>query len=321
MFNYVNDPTTHYGFIAQELKEVLPEAVIEDEKGLAVDPVTLIPFIVEALKELINDLETVKQTQPISAFTETARSTLSVVCTASDYAPFSLGPPSFVLPAATLFSVLSAVLAMTTTFPFLWVYLVLCSFCFWLSHQNAPNGTFTPTSLALNFVLLNVGLVFVAVTFLMGDILQIFLGIYLSLLLLLWGLSQITHSSFFNFFLVFFAFSCVACFSFGLLQPTFECSVVTPMKQGEDFQTRLVYTKPEQVRFTLDSALPWNCFNPTLVATGNNTTFAHKDNPLETFALTPPAFDNFVIVSVTCSGIKYRCSQFSVVRDREADRF
>lgn len=46
------DTTRHMGFIAQELKEVFPELVTNDSEGnLYVDYVSLIPVIVEALKE------------------------------------------------------------------------------------------------------------------------------------------------------------------------------------------------------------------------------------------------------------------------------
>ena len=54
-------PEREYGFIAQELKEVLPNLVIEDEEGyLAVNYTGLIPLLVEAYKGLqsqVDDLQ------------------------------------------------------------------------------------------------------------------------------------------------------------------------------------------------------------------------------------------------------------------------
>lgn len=48
----IEDTTKHIGFIAQELQEVFPELVTTDNEGnLYVDYVSLIPVIVEALKE------------------------------------------------------------------------------------------------------------------------------------------------------------------------------------------------------------------------------------------------------------------------------
>ena len=46
------------GFIAQELEAVVPTAVLRDEKGLSVDVVSLVPLILEALKELHTKTQT-----------------------------------------------------------------------------------------------------------------------------------------------------------------------------------------------------------------------------------------------------------------------
>jgi len=55
--------TDRYGFIAQELQEVFPELVDEDEEGfLNVDYVGLIPILVEAVKELESRVETMENT-------------------------------------------------------------------------------------------------------------------------------------------------------------------------------------------------------------------------------------------------------------------
>lgn len=47
------DPRTRFGFIAQEVKEVFPELVMEDEEGvLGVDYIGFIPVLVDAVKNL-----------------------------------------------------------------------------------------------------------------------------------------------------------------------------------------------------------------------------------------------------------------------------
>eukprot|EP00727_Mastigamoeba_balamuthi_P005359 m51a1_g14821 hypothetical protein (1080) ;mRNA; r:640151-644990 len=52
-FRYKGDPTLKMGFIAQELQQVVPEAVHRDEDGcLSVDVVGLVPMVTEALREL-----------------------------------------------------------------------------------------------------------------------------------------------------------------------------------------------------------------------------------------------------------------------------
>ena len=51
----------HIGFIAQEVKQVYPELVYEDEKGmLGIDYVSLIPVLVETIQELTKRLEAIE---------------------------------------------------------------------------------------------------------------------------------------------------------------------------------------------------------------------------------------------------------------------
>ena len=44
---------TKYGFIAQDVEAVVPEIVRQEGDTLGYDPVSLIPFLVEAVKELL----------------------------------------------------------------------------------------------------------------------------------------------------------------------------------------------------------------------------------------------------------------------------
>ncbi|MCL2039209.1 MAG: tail fiber domain-containing protein [Bacteroidetes bacterium] len=55
------DTRTYFGFIAQELKEVYPDLVYEDDQGyLAVNYVGLIPVLVDAIKELKAEINEMK---------------------------------------------------------------------------------------------------------------------------------------------------------------------------------------------------------------------------------------------------------------------
>ena len=49
----------HIGFLAQEVKEIIPEAVHQDEKGtLAIDYSTIIPVLIQGFKEQQAIIET-----------------------------------------------------------------------------------------------------------------------------------------------------------------------------------------------------------------------------------------------------------------------
>jgi hypothetical protein len=57
------DAKKHYGFIAQELKEIFPEMVREDEKGYyAVEYDAMIPILLEAIKEQQNTMDAQNKT-------------------------------------------------------------------------------------------------------------------------------------------------------------------------------------------------------------------------------------------------------------------
>lgn len=67
-FKYKTASSKQMGFIAQELQQVVPEVVREDENGLSVDIVGLVPLLVEALKELhtITQYENKQQFQQLN---------------------------------------------------------------------------------------------------------------------------------------------------------------------------------------------------------------------------------------------------------------
>lgn len=57
-----NKVNKQFGLIAQDLKEIYPELMYEDSKGyLSVDYVSLIPVLIEAIKEQQNQIEDLKK--------------------------------------------------------------------------------------------------------------------------------------------------------------------------------------------------------------------------------------------------------------------
>ncbi len=57
-----NDNRLHYGFIAQEVQEIFPELVYEDDEGiLGIDYVSFIPLLIEELKQQNKTIENLKE--------------------------------------------------------------------------------------------------------------------------------------------------------------------------------------------------------------------------------------------------------------------
>ncbi|BFU24197.1 hypothetical protein EHI8A_057070 [Entamoeba histolytica HM-1:IMSS-B] len=321
-YKYLNDDKTRFGFIAQELKEVIPEAVREDEDGsLSIDPLALLPFIVESLKQLsfqLNNLE--HKTAKSKQFCYNVNQTLDIINQVKNKEErnISLGPTEFVFPIAIFFTIISGILSFDGRFPFIWTYSTLVASCYWISKKLCSNGKWDNISISLNFGLINLGLVSVAITFLMGSALQIFLGIYICVMLFVWGGSQNIKASFVNFFIVSFALSCIACWIVFIFQPTFKPTVSTLMQRNPDFPDYVQFTDPKQVQFQLTSEVPWNCLDPHLVAKGKRMQFKRGDTPLITYAENAEeARGDKVQVKLSCSSIEYQCDEFNVAQDHQ----
>jgi hypothetical protein len=55
------DETMHIGLIAQEVKEVIPELVVEDEEGiLGINYIELIPILIQSIKEQQEQIDALK---------------------------------------------------------------------------------------------------------------------------------------------------------------------------------------------------------------------------------------------------------------------
>ena len=75
------DTTTNFGFIAQELREIYPNLVFEDEEGyLSVNYIGLIPVLLEAIKELKSEINDLKGKDITKNPTNFVASDASVLC-------------------------------------------------------------------------------------------------------------------------------------------------------------------------------------------------------------------------------------------------
>ena len=318
-YQYINDNgRKRYGFIAQELQEIIPEIVTEDEDGmLSIDPVALLPFIIKSIKELQTNMKKVSQTIEIQQLSEGVKESLTTLESLHSKEPqYSLGPSEFVLPMGISSAIISALVAIHGNFPFIWIFLVFASICYFASHQFARNGKFTSTSITMNFVLLNVLLVCIAVSFLMGTVLQVFLGIYVATMLLVWGIGQSLETSCLNYYIVSFSFSCIICWVLFMLQPTFTCNVSTPMKQNTKLREYLEYNNVNEVMFELTSEIPWNCFNPRLEVKGNRMTFTNGNKTTKVIGDPKTLTSDRVEVNMICSTVSYKCDSYYIMPTR-----
>lgn len=83
-----NDNRIHYGFIAQEVQEIFPELVYEDDEGiLGIDYVSFIPLLIDELKQqnetienLKDEIKTLKLTSNFSSVSNFEGSLLGSLC-------------------------------------------------------------------------------------------------------------------------------------------------------------------------------------------------------------------------------------------------
>ena len=55
-----SDPNIHLGFIAQDIESIIPELVSEDGGFKCLSSTELIPVLVNAIKEMYTEIETLK---------------------------------------------------------------------------------------------------------------------------------------------------------------------------------------------------------------------------------------------------------------------
>ncbi|KAL7715369.1 Peptidase S74 domain-containing protein [Entamoeba marina] len=157
-YQYKNEFTTHYGFIAQDVASVVPELA---PNGKSVDPSGFIPIIVEALKELLSichnntaiSIEAKKALSAVNEINKTIQKTNENNCRNEENFneeynsqidnkknkkklgfEFSLGPALITGIIGLIVTGLGIwVIFGLRELPAFWVYLWLVAFCYWAS--------------------------------------------------------------------------------------------------------------------------------------------------------------------------------------------
>ena len=151
-FRYAGDDRVRFGFIAQQLREEVPELVKEDARGLYIDTEGILPLLVESLKAIQQRIETYQQQtaelQALHGRVDRSLEHLQALRTAlpeEQPAPPSLpsrvvaffqrvlGPPPFLFFAALFTSVLCFVVVLVfTSFHYLITFLACLTVVLWV---------------------------------------------------------------------------------------------------------------------------------------------------------------------------------------------
>ena len=156
-FKYKGKDEKKLGFIAQEVREVCPELVHEDENGLSVDVIGVIPILVEALKDInkvANDTqdETTTKFRELSDVSNKALETVRIIANHLDDEEerhkhlgvvalektssfnFSLGPSIVTLVLGIIFTIVSGVVVVSyPKLPGVWVFIWTFTIFIWSS--------------------------------------------------------------------------------------------------------------------------------------------------------------------------------------------
>ena len=309
--NDTSSKSRRYGFIAQEMKEIIPEVVREDEDGhLSIDVIGLMPFIVESLKELQSQLKDVEmKTSAIKRFEETIDQSIKEI-EQKPVERWSLGPPLYCGCLGLTFGTLSLLIAINGMFPFVWAGLMVCCLSFWVSCFLRKNGKFDQKCFVAHVILLHILLFVVSITFVIGPMLQVFICIYSAILILSFGSYQWFHSGAKITSVVSLILSCLAFYAVLAYAPNMFCSVDTTMIPFCDLRDDMfLYKDPNEIKFKLSSEIPWNCFEPKLVVNGKHFQFETIDGTTVRAVTTDNSFEDIVDVSMECSNIPYKCNR------------
>ncbi|KAL7717364.1 Peptidase S74 domain-containing protein [Entamoeba marina] len=166
------------------------------------------------------------------------------------------------------------------------------------------------------FALININLCAIAISFIYGESLIRFFGIYIAIALLCWGISircydNLSFYQLFKFFLGFFLVASILCAALIQIQPTLHCEL-----DGFEKHNIIDRTQTDSLQLLLTTSLPWNCMNPTLKSTPQLPNF-HVNQTFSKLVMSgevdnvPPHFQTTVYL--LCSGfIKFECGTFSI---------
>ncbi|KAL7717512.1 Peptidase S74 domain-containing protein [Entamoeba marina] len=285
-YRYKNSPQMRLGFVAQEVKQVLPELVHTDDNGtLSVDVLGVVPFLVESLKQLDSEIssldgvngeqfqflqsrivDALELTNELRIRQQKEKTDLTLDKNKEPIYTFAFAPAPVALYFAALFTIICFILPFTYEYQYvMWMFCGAITFSLYLSlvlqwkdvwkmvryHQIRWEWTtyhfFTMYLFAFLFLLS------VSFTVLMGSVSYQF-----SAAACIINLSFCVVASTFVSFLVivFLAVGVVYC-----IQPTYICSI------NDYGETSIVSMDSQQQLILTLSPIPFNCFNSTLLST------------------------------------------------------
>ncbi|EDR22899.1 hypothetical protein EDI_021390 [Entamoeba dispar SAW760] len=304
-FNYNGKDEKNLGFIAQEVQEVCPELVHEDEFGLSVDVIGIIPILVEALKE-INSAASESNTGSTQCFKELSKAAndalenikmiskklqenekrkgIGTLAIEEESFHFSIGPAIITLLLALLFSILSGlVIFILPKLPGIWFYCWGITCTLWFStfqNKNELKYTVQKRKLMLywkkentlfTYVLLFIGLLTVGMSIVMGNSIITLCLVSLCILFTLCALAFWFNTKYnlsFNIIisvLVLFFVGVAIVIGVSYLIQPDYTCSINDNRTGYSLTVNLNEKVPKQ----LVSQLPWNCWSSSFEFSDN----------------------------------------------------
>ncbi|GAB1219707.1 hypothetical protein ENUP19_0041G0053 [Entamoeba nuttalli] len=167
------------------------------------------------------------------------------------------------------------------------------------------------------FIILNINLCAIAISFIYGSCLIRFFGFYLATLLLFWGCTikycnDISFYYLFKILTTIFIIAVCLCFSLIKIQPSLECKLYQFNKENV-----INLNTTSQINFLLTTTLPWNCINPSLI-TDPSLPSISTSTPFNSLSLLTDLHtikpNDKTSVYLVCSGfIKFECGTFTFI--------
>ncbi|BFU21226.1 hypothetical protein EHI8A_006510 [Entamoeba histolytica HM-1:IMSS-B] len=331
-YNYKEDNTVKYGFIAQEVNKTCPELA---PNGTSLDVVGILPIIIESLKEInlyINDTSEIKQQVTITLeYIDSIKKCIENTeekqqpITQSHKFHFSVGPAVLTAPLAVGTTAISIwTIFALPKLPGIWVLLFITSACLWVSfwrtrneiHKNIKNVKlyWTTNNTACLWCLLFLTLLSVSVSLVMGVVGVIICGCGIIVVGLVIGIArwapkkygctlEIVLTILVAFMVLFF----LIIGGMLLAQPGFECYL-----NGNHSEMTILLKQNITMEQLGVNKLPWNCWSDNLLVYGTLPTgisIGHDETPYIYGKVEIPFEDTKVDIYVKCvDAIKFYCS-------------
>ncbi|ELP94113.1 hypothetical protein EIN_184800 [Entamoeba invadens IP1] len=292
-YKYIGSNNVNMGFIAQEVKEIFPELVHEDEDGLSVDVIGMVPLLVESLKEIhtaisASKIDNVSKIEELTKATDEAMETITNVYdeikkfdqlqeaeSLLQY-NFSMGPAIVTLVFAVILTMISIYVAFALPkLPGMWVYTWTVTILMWAScwrKRNELTQTIKSREVVLyweqenwvsNYIFLFLGILALGMSVIMGNSIIALTIVIVSVFLAIGFIGLVLNKRFqmsfcviFTVLVLFFVVVCVVVGVLFIIQPDFRCSI--HHNQGE---TLLKVQLNEKSQRLVVNELPWNCWS------------------------------------------------------------